>query len=279
MPARLRLPLALLACALVTVAATAALWRLEQDDVRREAAERARTAAAGLEERAGAAVLALQGVRAAYDASGTVDGEAFATHARVPLARPEIVAVGWAPRVAGGRVTYPLLRQEPAGDSPRVLDLGADPSLAEALRTARNTGEPRLSAPIRLERNGGLGFFAFVPVFARDLPLETPAERREALLGVVVGALSANELAAAAFAGLPQGLRVRTTDGPALLSHGPGGLTVARASVGGRTWRVALTPAAPSPLVPAGAAAAVSAVALLILGFALLLRRRDRAEF
>ena len=294
MPARLRLPLALLACAAATALVSLALWQLEQDDVRREAGERAQTAAAGLEERAGAAVLALQGVRAAYDAAGSVDADAFATHARVPLARPEIVAVGWAPRVsaaqrgafeageqirigapAEARFTYPLLRQEPVGDSPNVLDLGSDASLGAALRTARNTGEPRLSAPVRLDRNGGLGAFVFVPVFARDLPLETPAQRRDALLGVVVGALAANELAAAAFSGLPEGLDVRVTDGPAVLAHGPGGSTVARAAIGGRTWRIALTPTAPSPLVPVGAAVAGATVFLLILAFALRLRRRE----
>ena len=107
-----------------------------------------------------------------------------------------------------------------------MLDLAADPSLAQALQTARSTGEPRLSAPIRLERNGSLGFFAFVPVFARDLPLDTAAQRRDALLGVVVGALSANELAEAAFVGLPTGLDVRVTDGPAVLAvlDGPDGV-------------------------------------------------------
>ena len=292
-----RLPLALLAVAIATVVVSLALWRLENADVRNEAGERAHGAASGLEERAGAAVLALQGVRAAYDASGSVDAEAFATHARVPLARPEIVAVGWAPRVAASQrgaveaseqirigapadaeFTYPLLRQEPAGESPDVLDLGSDASLVAALRIARSTGEARMSAPVRLERNGGLGTFAFVPVFARDLPLDTPAQRRDALLGVVVGALSANELAAAAFAGLPQGLDVRVTDGPAVLAHGPGGRTVAQAAIGGRTWRVALTPAAASPLVPAGAAVAGATIFLLILGFALRLRRRDRSE-
>ncbi|HWL33014.1 MAG TPA: diguanylate cyclase, partial [Gaiellaceae bacterium] len=298
MPARLRLPLALLVCAAATVLVSLALWRLEHDDVRREAGERAQTAAAGLEERADAAVLALQGVRAAYDASGSVDAEAFATHARVPLARPEIVAVGWAPRVsaaerdavesgeqirigapADAQFTYPLLRQEPAGDSPNVLDLGSDPSLGEALRIARSTGKPRLSAPVRLDRNGGLGSFVFVPVFARDLPLDTPAQRRDALLGVVVGALSANELADAAFTGLPRGLEVRVTDGAAVLAHGPGGTTEGRAEVGGRTWRVALAPAAPSPLVPVGAAVTGIAAFLLILGFGLRLRRRDQSEF
>ena len=297
MPPRLRLPLALLACAAATALATLGLWRLESADVRRQADERAAAIAAAVEERADAAVLALQGVRAAYDASGTVDAEAFATHAKVPLARPEILAVGWAPRVpaaergqveAEARVrigaapdapfTYPLIRQEPAGSSPDVLDLGSDPTLGETLRAARTSGLPLLSAPLRLERDGGLGSFAFVPVFGRDLPLETPAQRRDALLGVVVGAISAGRLVQAALDTVPAGLDVRVVDGRAVLAHGSGGEAAARAQVGGRTWRVAVVPESPSLLVPAGAAGAGALVSLLLAGFALRLRRRADVE-
>ncbi|MGZ8781907.1 MAG: diguanylate cyclase domain-containing protein [Gaiellaceae bacterium] len=298
MPARFRFPLALLVCAVATVTISLLLWRLEQSDVRSEADERAQTAAAALAERTDAAVLTLQGVRAAYDASGSIDAAAFATHARVPLARPEIVAVGWAPRVAAAErgafeaseqirigappdttFTYPLLRQEPAGESPDVIDLGSDPSLVGALRVARATGQARLSAPVRLERDGSLGTFAFVPVFARDLPLETPAQRRDALLGVVVGALSSNELAAAAFNGLPADLDVRVTDGPAVLAHGPGGEAVARALIGGRTWRLSIAPAAASPLLPLGAILVGMIVFAVVAGLGLRLRRRRHAHF
>src|SRR5918994_1030840 len=95
MPARLRLPLALVACALATAGLSLTLWNVEQDDVRAEASERASSTAAALEQRAATAVLALQGVRAAYDASSSVGPAAFSTFARVPLARPEIAAVGW----------------------------------------------------------------------------------------------------------------------------------------------------------------------------------------
>src|SRR5918995_1303719 len=170
MPARLGLLVALLACCAGTATLSLASWRAERADVPAAAEGHPGAAAVGLEERSSAAVLALQGVRAAYDAWGSVDAEDFATHARVPLARPEIVAVGWAPRVPAAqrdaleasegirisappaaRFTYPLLRQEPAGDSPDVLDLGSDPSLGQALRAARTTGEARFSAPVRLE--------------------------------------------------------------------------------------------------------------------------------
>ena len=69
MPARFRLPLALIACAAATTVLSLGAWRLENADVRAEASERATSAAAALEERTSAAVLAAQGVRAAYDAS------------------------------------------------------------------------------------------------------------------------------------------------------------------------------------------------------------------
>ena len=87
MPARLRLPLALLVCALATAGLSTTLWRAAQDDVRDQARERAGSTSAALEQRAGAAVLALQGVRAAYDASSSVGPKAFSTFARVPRRR------------------------------------------------------------------------------------------------------------------------------------------------------------------------------------------------
>jgi diguanylate cyclase (GGDEF)-like protein/PAS domain S-box-containing protein len=292
MPVRLRLPLALLACAAATAVVSVSLWRDANADVRREADVRAASVAAAVEERADAAFLALQGVRAAYDASGSVDAAAFATHARVPLARPEIVAVGWAPRVAASQrseleasaririgappdaaFTYPLLRQEPAGSSADVLDLGSDPALGATLRAARTAGRPLLSGPVRLERDGSLGAFAFVPVFARDLPLDTAAQRRDALLGVVVGALSGSRLADAAGA-----LDVRMTDGPAVFAPGDGGEAVATARVGGRTWRISVAPASASVVLPLGAAAAGLLVCLLLAGFAIRLGRRADRE-
>jgi diguanylate cyclase (GGDEF)-like protein/PAS domain S-box-containing protein len=297
MPARLRLPLALLVCALATAALSLTLWRLEQNDVRQEARDQANGAAAALEERAGAAVLALEGVRAAYDVSPSVGPGAFSTYARVPLARREVVAVGWAPRVAasqrasleaseqirisapaGAATTYPLVRREPVAATADALDLGSDPSLAAALRIARATGKPQLSAPVRLQGDGRLGVFAFVPVFGRDLPLRTAAERRSALTGVVVGALAADELVRNSLAGLPAGLAVRVTDGPSVLAHGPGGTAIARAQVGGRTWRVSISPSPASSIAPVGVAFAGLALMILLGAASMRLRRRAASE-
>jgi diguanylate cyclase (GGDEF)-like protein len=287
MPARLRLPAALLVCTLATGLLSLALWRLEQDDVRSQAHERARGAATALEERTGAAILALQGVRAGYDASP----EGFATYARVPLARPEIVAVGWAPRLpaserrnveageqiriatgADARFIYPLLNRQPAPPTADTIDLGADPSLGEALRIARTNAEPRLSAPVRLE-DGGFGVYAFAPVFDRSLPTRTPGQRRDALRGVVAAAVSTDALLRAAFAGLPQELKLRVTDGQTVLADGPGGAVAARAHLAGRTWRVSLSPAAASPVAPLGVAGAGLALVVLLLVASLRLRR------
>ena len=297
MPARFRLPLALLACAVATAGLSLTLWRLEQDDVRQEARERANGAAAALEERTAAAVLALEGVRAAYDASPSVGPTAFSTFARVPLARTEVIAVGWAPRVAASQrseveaseqirisapanalTTYPLLRIEPAATTADALDLGSDPSLTAALLTALTTGRPELSAPVRVQGDGRLGVFAFVPVFGRGLPLRTPAERRKALTGVVTGALAADALVRNAFSGLPADLHVRVTDGPSVLAHGPGGVAIAQALVGGRTWRVSLAPSPASSIAPVGVAFAGLALMILLGAASMRLRRRAASE-
>src|SRR5688500_9006461 len=208
MPARFRLPAALLACVAVTAVVSAMLWRSESASVERSAQANARAAAAAIEERAVAATLAIQGVRAAYD-SGPVEEAAFVRLARLPLARPEVVAVGWAPRVPAAEraaleaaeqirigapldavATYPLLLREPALAGDDVADLGSDPTLGPALRLARTAGAPRLSSPVRLPGDGRIGSYVFVPVYAAGLPAETPGERRDALRGVVVGALA-----------------------------------------------------------------------------------------
>jgi diguanylate cyclase (GGDEF)-like protein/PAS domain S-box-containing protein len=297
MSGRFRLTLALLVSAAATAALSLMLWHLEQDDVRQEARERANGAAAALEERTAAAVLALEGVRAAYDASPAVGPTAFSTFARVPLARTEVIAVGWAPRVAASQrtqveaseqirisapanalTTYPLLRLEPAATTPDALDLGSDPSLAAALRIALTTGRPQLSAPVRVQGDGRLGVFAFVPVFGRGLPLRTPAERRQAITGVVTGAVAADALVRNAFSGLPADLDVRVTDGPSVLSHGPGGATIAHAKVGGRTWRVTLAPSPASTIGPLGVAFAGLALMILLGAASMRLRRRADSE-
>ena len=93
------------------------------------------------------------------------------------------------------------------------------------------------------------------------------------MLGVVAGALAADELVQTALAGLPDGLGVRVTDGAAVLAGGPGGPTVTYARLGGRTWRVSLAPATASPLAPLGIVGAGLALMLTLLVASLRVRR------
>ena len=62
-----------------------------------------------------------------------------------------------------------------------------------------------------------------MPVFAKGLPLRTTAQRRDALTGLVAGAIVSSELVRTAMTGLPADLDVRVTDGPTVLAQGAGG--------------------------------------------------------
>ncbi len=294
MPPRLRLPAALLALVALTALAAVVLWRDGTTAAAEESRAHARSAAAALEQRVAATTLAIQGVRSAHE-SGPVDRAAFLRLARLPLARAEVVALGWAPRVpaaqrsaletaeqirilapADAAATYPLLLREPPLGSADVPDLNSDPTLGEALRRARTDGEPRLSAPVRLPGDGRIGTYVFVPVYAPDVPARTPGERREALRGVVVGALASETLVAEATAGAP----VRVTEGPAVLGGEPlepG--AVASAAVGDRTWTVAVAPVEPSRVAPLAALlAGLALTALLAIFHRRLARLTDAAR-
>jgi hypothetical protein len=133
-----------------------------------------------------------QGVRAAHDASSSVGPAAFSTFARVPLARPEIAAVGWArsspPHSGRGRAdgSRSASRRPPASRSPRPARAsGARPPLSRrstSAPTLARRGAPRrpydrpapAPAPIRLPGDGRIGVYAFVPVFAKGLPPARP---------------------------------------------------------------------------------------------------------
>ena len=169
--------------------------------MRQEARERANGAAAALEERTAAAVLALEGVRAAYDASPSVVPTAFSTFARVPLARTEVIAVGWAPRVAASQrtqveaseqvrisapanalTTYPLSASSPP---PRPQTRSTSAPTRRSPPPSGSHSRPEAAALRSRPRSGRRQArrLRLRPVFGRGLPLRTPVERREALTG------------------------------------------------------------------------------------------------
>ena len=277
---------AVIAAVLATSAGAAlGLWRAEQSGVRDQARRDARAAAAAIEDRAEATLLAIRGVRAAYD-SGPVERAEFVRLARVPLARPEVVSVGWAPRVAaderstvevreGIRIgapadalfTYPILLREPAATGGDRPDLGSDPTLGPVLRDARGRAEARLSPPVRLA-DGRVGLVAFVPVYATERPPATPGERRDALRGLVVAEVDAELLTLEAVAAVHDARAVRVMQGPSVLFGEPlrPGAT-AVAAVDGNAWTVAVETPAASPAAPAAAGVAGLVLAALLLVF------------
>ncbi len=76
------------------------------------------------------------------------------------------------------------------------LDVGSEPVRREAVERAVRTGLPSLSGAIRLAQDGlaRAGFLFLAPVYRPGLPLQTEAQRRAALLGLVYAPIVLEEL-------------------------------------------------------------------------------------
>jgi signal transduction histidine kinase len=76
------------------------------------------------------------------------------------------------------------------------LDLGALPTHLKALELGRDSGEIVATEPITLvqDKSGEPGFVARAPVYRNGMPLETTAQRREALVGFVAVVFRMNTL-------------------------------------------------------------------------------------
>jgi hypothetical protein len=209
-------------------------------------------------------VLALEGVRAAYDASPRSvrppsrrlpachshdGGDCSRLGARVAASQRSQVEASEQVRIsapANALTTYPLLRLEPR---PRP---GQRSTSAPTRRSPPPSGShsapasPQLSAPIRVQGDGRLGVFAFVPSSAGTFRSARPRNGAQALTGVVTGALAAD-------ASGPERL-LRASRRPRRPRHRRSLRSLARPrrrhrslrrEVGGRTWRVSLAPLAP----------------------------------
>jgi PAS domain S-box-containing protein len=170
-------------------------------------------------------VRGLVALQSSIAADVEVTGEGLARSAAPLLAQGDLVAVAWArplddaDRPAGERrppgqepvgvqVTeldstgvpvpaarrdryYPVLHAvpSPGADGATGYDLGSDPALLEALLKACDSGEPAASGLVRwLRATGEPGELAvFLPVYRGGAAPGTVAERRAALVGLVVG--------------------------------------------------------------------------------------------
>ena len=100
---------------------------------------------------------------------------------------------------------FPVTFMEPMQGNQAALgyDLGSNPARLAAIETARDSGRSRATEPIALvqETASQAGFLIFVPVYSRDLPIETLEQRRRAFRGVVLGVFRTGDLLATALEG------------------------------------------------------------------------------
>jgi diguanylate cyclase (GGDEF)-like protein len=103
---------------------------------------------------------------------------------------------------------YPLTYAVAEGKTRMALqrafgfDLGSDPERAPYLQRAAATGKPVATPVIELVL-GGPGINIYRAVYRDGAPVATPAERRQALVGFVVGSFLARDLVATAVGALP----------------------------------------------------------------------------
>ncbi len=82
----------------------------------------------------------------------------------------------------------------------RVLgyDMFSEPTRREAIVTARVTGEPVLTAPVRLkqetDQNTQVGVLLYLPIYDIDAPVTTQAEREAAFVGTLHAAFRLSDL-------------------------------------------------------------------------------------
>lgn len=108
----------------------------------------------------------------------------------------------YAIRPRGDRETYSsIIYLEPfAGRNLRAFgyDMLAEPVRREAMERARDTGEAALSGRVRLVQETAVdvqpGFLIYLPVYRNRVPLQTLAQRREALVGWVYSPFRAHDL-------------------------------------------------------------------------------------
>jgi PAS domain S-box-containing protein len=97
---------------------------------------------------------------------------------------------------------FPVFYLNPIkGNEPALgFDLGSSPARLAAIEAARDSGKPQATEPLTLvqETKAQAGFLVFVPVYGRNLPRDTVAQRQAAFRGVVLGVFRSGDLLAAA---------------------------------------------------------------------------------
>ncbi len=240
-----------LAGILLTALAVAYDWRQTQETMRRQLVWRADNEAMRFQRSLDRSLEVVDALASFLAASREVEREEFRLFAAGPLARhPEFYALQWLPKVdspgraafetrlaeatptariterdgagglqqAGERATYfPILLVEPLNGNEKVLGLDAysRAGMRPSMDLARDSGEMVVSEPIALVQTDGRrqGVAVYRPVYRRDAPTATVADRRAAHGGFAVGILIIAEILTSALKGSqPTGLDVIILD-------------------------------------------------------------------
>lgn len=121
----------------------------------------------------------------------------------------------------GERAFYaPVIQREPylgLNRAPPGFDPWSDPVRQTAMERARDSGMASISGKVRLaiEREGEAspGFVMYLPIYARNQPLETVEQRRQNLQGWVFASFRMSDLMASLYGELPPGLALSLYDG------------------------------------------------------------------
>ena len=245
-PPRLSLVLVVCLGTLFSLAAALVIRQWESANVEKTfllaAEERAKTVRGAFDTQ----LAMMEIVRSSLVADGRIDRREFADVLKPFLEKAgAIAAVEWVPRVsAKQRADYEAAAQRdglqgfqicerdasgqfvPAaareeyfpiyfngpdrdGNVPYGYDLSSEPMRATALKTARDTGKPTISGRISFveEKQSSGGFLLCLPVFEKDKPTATTANRRQYLTGFIVGVFRPYDMVAAALQGIrPEGI-------------------------------------------------------------------------
>ncbi len=190
----------------------------------------------------------LMGARGVYAASDSLDRQSFRRYVEsrnLPVEFPGLRGIGFIERVArpelddfvrmaradgepgftvrelgdGKADLYVIKYIEPMAPNRAALglDVGSEAVRREGAERAARSGQPALSAVIRLvqDNQSRPGFLLYVPVFRPGLPLNAPEERQAALLGLMYSPIVLEELLTPGLELLrTSGLHVQISDKP-----------------------------------------------------------------
>jgi diguanylate cyclase (GGDEF)-like protein/PAS domain S-box-containing protein len=277
--------LVLLGLGVASLVADVAVTRYEGARSRHAQDDETLRAASSLQRRLDVAAAQVNGMRAFYDASQSVDAAEFSrftSETGTGLA----ASVAWHPNLADPHYapdasSYPALLVSPAGaPGATLLDGRASAARLRTLLASRDTGTLRVSPPLRLP-NGHLAVVFAEPVYRSSVPTDTLGGRRTALRGFVAATYEIATLVRAAAADLPAGAHLTIgADGHALVGTAPLQRT-RTVEAGGIRWQVAVAPPHDSIallLMVAIAGAALLLLVALLLGLGYRREREVRAQ-